>query len=61
MYEERQVVDTAVDKRPFIHILGAGLLLLDLNLYVQRRRFATPNEISTASYPPAVHNIVDDR
>lgn len=54
-------MDTAVDKRSFIRILGAGLLLLDLNLYVQRRRFATPNEISTASYPPAVHNIVDDR
>lgn len=54
-------MDTAVDKHPFIHVLGAGMLLLDLNLYVQRRRFATPNEISTASYPLAVHNIVDDR
>ena len=55
------IVDSSVDKRLKYPNTGSDTLILDVNFYLLARRFASPWEISTSSYPLSVHNAVDDR
>ena len=54
------IVDTAVDKHLKNRNTGPDNLILDVNFYLLSRRFASHWGISTSSYPPSVHNAVDD-
>lgn len=54
------IVDSPVDKRLKLANIGSDTMVLVVNFYLLTRRFASPREISTSSYPPSVHNAVDD-
>ena len=54
-------VDSSVDNRPQNDHKYPDTHFLELNFYLDNRRFASPNALSTTSYPLTVHNAVDDR